>query len=737
MADIRLRSQLADPQRRRRTAAAVLCLLTALLLAADTTEEESSSIPTAGTPARLIRVPLPITGSVDDRVKQRIDQALKDFPLDQGRPILVLEFSPRGDGSGEGSQFERSFALARYLTSEQLSSARTIAYLPRTVQGHAVLVALACEEIVMHPEAELGSAGLDETTVDDTVRSAYSEIADRSRTVPSAVALGMLDRQLETFQVETTGGTQYVSRVDLERLKQDTAVTSIKTIIPSDEMGRFTGREMRLQFGFVSRLVGDRAELANILQLPSRALEQDPSLVDGQWHPIQVKLTGAVDANNRRRVQQSIEDSVRNGDTNFVCIWLDSPGGSPEETLGLANFLADLDSSRVRTVAYVPSEARADAALVAFACDDLVMDEEAILGGSGVYQMTSAEIGDVRTALVESLAPKKSAGWSLLAAMIDPELVVHQYTLKGSELTQYFCEQELASQSDPKRWEKGAQEAAAGEIYKVTGHRGVQVGLVKHLAGSFDQFKRIYHLEDDPALVEPGWAEVLITALARPELAGTLVFVGFFALIFEFMTPGIGAGGFVAMLCYMLFFWSNFLNGTAGWLEILLFAGGISCVALEIFVIPGFGIFGLGGGAMVILSLVLASQTFLQLPQNEYQLAEFRDSLLVVAAAGAGLVASLVLFHRYAHRAPLVRNVMLAPPEGEELDEIQHRESLVQWDYLLGKRGTTKTKLTPAGKARFGDELVDVVSDGDLIPPGTEIYVVEVRGNRVVVDRVQ
>ena len=168
----------------------------------------------------------------------------------------------------------------------------------------------------------------------------------------------------------------------------------------------------------------------------------------------------------------------------------------------------------------------------------------------------------------------------------------------------------------------------------------------------------------------------------------------------------------------------------------MLFGAGVSCVALELFVIPGFGIFGLGGGAMVILSLVLASQTFLQLPQNEYQLSEFRDSLLVVAAGGAGLVAAIVMFRRYAHRAPIVRNVMLAPPEGEELDELQQREAIVEWEYLRGKRGTTTTKLTPAGKARFGDQLVDVVSDGELIPPGTDVYVVEVRGNHVLVDRV-
>ena len=77
--------------------------------------------------------------------------------------------------------------------------------------------------------------------------------------------------------------------------------------------------------------------------------------------------------------------------------------------------------------------------------------------------------------------------------------------------------------------------------------------------------------------------------------------------------------------------------------------------------------------------------------------------------------------------------MLLPPPEGEELDEIQRREALVAWGHLAGKRGITTTQLTPSGKARFGDEVVDVISDGDLIPKGTAVYVAEVLGNRVLV----
>jgi membrane-bound ClpP family serine protease len=75
--------------------------------------------------------------------------------------------------------------------------------------------------------------------------------------------------------------------------------------------------------------------------------------------------------------------------------------------------------------------------------------------------------------------------------------------------------------------------------------------------------------------------------------------------------------------------------------------------------------------------------------------------------------------------------VALETPDATRLEEIEYQEALVHLEYLVGKRGTTTTQLTPSGKARFGTELIDVISDGEVIPCGTDIYVTSVRGNEV------
>jgi len=167
-------------------------------------------------------------------------------------------------------------------------------------------------------------------------------------------------------------------------------------------------------------------------------------------------------------------------------------------------------------------------------------------------------------------------------------------------------------------------------------------------------------------------------------------------------------------------------------LEALLFVAGICCLLLEFFVIPGFGIFGLGGGALVLISLILASQTFV-FPHNAYQFAQMQRSLLTVAGAGVGCFMVAMLLQRWLPQAPVLGHVFLPPPQGAEAEAISRREALVDFGDLLGARGVTTTQLTPCGKARFGDRLVDVITDGDLVPRGTEIEVVEVHGNRVVV----
>jgi membrane-bound ClpP family serine protease len=180
------------------------------------------------------------------------------------------------------------------------------------------------------------------------------------------------------------------------------------------------------------------------------------------------------------------------------------------------------------------------------------------------------------------------------------------------------------------------------------------------------------------------------------------------------------------MVAFIIYFWSQYLNGTSGWLEVMLFLAGVICLAAEIFVLPGIGILGLGGGLLIVASLVLASQSFV-LPANSYQVQQLQVSLLGILGAGVGVVAFGVVVRRWLPLTPVLRHVLLVPPERDDQNEV------VSFEYLIGKTGVTVTRLAPAGKADIENHLHDVYADDMLIESGTAVQVTAVRSGRIMV----
>jgi membrane-bound serine protease (ClpP class) len=573
----------------------------------------------------------------------------------------------------------------------------------------------------------LGRAGIDEEFIEDTMRSAYREIAERRGVIPAPVALAMLDKDLEVLRAKTVDGVRYVTEPELKELEKEVVIDSVDTIAGRGEMASFTGYELRNTYRFVSHLAESPKELATALRIPPGGIEENPAL-GVKWKAAVIDLSGRIDSKWVQWVQRGIDAKVTDGEINFVCIRIDSPGGFPSQSAALANFLVSLDSSQVRSVAFVENSARADASVIALACDHLVINPRAQLGGE--FKPDDEFNPSDLLPTIKSLAEERNRDWSLMAALVDPELVVHRYTLpNGAE--RYFCAEELAEQENADDWQQGSEIDTRGGI---TGGTAEQLGLARYLAENFDEVKALYHLEDEPASIEPNWAHSFVETLAQMStwMAPTLLFIAVMALFSEASSPGLGIPGFVSLVCFVLFFWSQFLSGTADWLEILMFVTGLACVGVEIFLVPGMGVFGIGGGALIIASVVLASQTFV-IPRTSEELAQLPYSLSMVLVCGAGAIAALALVRHLLPRTRYGKHMMLEPPKGEDAEQLHRRESLVDWAHLVGQRGVAVTRLTPSGKAEFGDEIVAVISDGELLDPGTPVVVEEVLGNRVLV----
>ncbi|MDR3197748.1 MAG: hypothetical protein LBU34_07745 [Planctomycetaceae bacterium] len=705
----------------------------------------------------LLDIPLPITGQASHAIAQSLERTISEIqkthrtkidPADENSepktpepettPTIILRFRVDADQEefGRGSSFGACYELADLLVSEKFHGIRTVAYFPQSVQGHVLLVALACNERIAAESAEIGEAGIDETNISDTQRQAYHEISKRRHVFPPAVIDKLLDKQTELLQVETEKGIRLVSPQETEELRRtETFVAEPVTLIASGAPGLFTADAAR-KFGLINLIANDRVILARGLGFRPDDIKNAP-VSSEQGHAVRIDLAGLMN-NDRvgsaiRSIQKALEPNPvtinqRNMGTvkvDFLCIYIDSPGGNIEASLNMASYLArNIDSTKVRTVAYIPYQARSDAAIIALACDEIVLGTNAILGGDGAVVFSESQIADARQTIRDFLSHETIRSWSLPAGFIDSEIEVFKVTRSG-RLTDYLCDEELKQLPDAELWKKGEIVKEKGKLLRIVGGKGEQY-FVDRTAEDFTEFKFLYGLENDILLVEPTWADQLVQSLSSPGMSMIILMIVFLAVSIEAQTPGVGIGAFIAAVGIVLFFWLHFLGGTAGWLEVCLFLAGVVCVLLEIFVLPGVGIFGIGGAITIIISLVLASQTFI-IPQNSYQFLQLRNSLLILAVSGTGILILSNILIRTVHNANKPKDTAL----------IRETEKLAHYEPLLGQTGVTITPLVPAGKAMIGGEPINIVSDGELIEKGQTVKVVEVIGYKVVVRKIE
>ncbi|MCA9006618.1 MAG: hypothetical protein KDA70_15200, partial [Planctomycetaceae bacterium] len=208
--------------------------------------------------------------------------------------------------------------------------------------------------------------------------------------------------------------------------------------------------------------------------------------------------------------------------------------------------------------------------------------------------------------------------------------------------------------------------------------------------------------------------------------------------------------GIMSAVCFGLFFWSRFLGGTAGYLEVMIFSIGLICILLEIFVIPGFGIFGISGGLLVVVSIILASQTF-----GDFNTlnpgSDFATMSGTVGTMSASLITVIVLalvLNRFLPESKFMSSIVLAPPgdyQQPAAHEIQLDPKLLPekpglkvkgLQLEVGMQGVACSVLRPAGRVEIDGVWVDVISEGPFIQSGATVEIAQIQGNEVVVREV-
>ena len=419
---------------------------------------------------------------------------------------------------------------------------------------------------------------------------------------------------------------------------------------------------------------------SQLIVAPSGPAAAEPPVLEYDVSQVHVgRLSGAVDLGMARYLTRAVRGAEGAGAALLIVI--DSTGGRVDAALTMRDAVL---RSQVPTIALVENRAWSAAALVAMAADTLIMTPGSSIGAAEPAPLTTKTLSALR-AEFESTAEARGRDPALAGAMVDANLAVEGLV-------------------------------GPGQLLSLTA--GVAIDLAFADAGADS-------VEDALALTVPAGAttrEVGISAAERaarvithPAVAPVLLTIALVALLIEVFVVGFGAAGIVGLVSLGLFFGGHLVAGFGGWEVAALFILGLILLLVEA-VVPGFGVFGVGGIGSIVASIFLVSR-------------EGGDTVRSLAIALIASVLLSVLLLRLGVRRGWFRRLALYQTMVGEKGYLARRPP----QELVGQEGQSTTVLRPAGTARFGDQVVDVVTEGTFVPSGTTVAVIKVEGPRVVV----
>jgi membrane-bound serine protease (ClpP class) len=413
-----------------------------------------------------------------------------------------------------------------------------------------------------------------------------------------------------------------------------------------------------------------------------------------------VPIDGVIDLGLAPFLARTIREATEVG-AAAVLLDINTFGGRVDAAVAMRDTLLN---ARVRTIAFVNQRAISAGALIALACDTVVMGAGGTIGaaapviggGTGIPQPADEKSVSYVRKEFRATAEVRNRPPQFAEAMVDVDVEIPGVVAKGKLLTLTTAE----------ALQHKVANLSAATLDEALAAAGLPDAQLRHARET--------------------WAETLVRFLTHPIVSSLLMTVGLLGLLVEIRTPGLGAPGAVGLLALGLFFWGHWLVQLAGWEELLLVSIGVLLIAIEVFVIPGMSVAGIGGIVALVaglgMTLVGAGATVSTIISALGRVA----MSILLAMAGA-----LVLL-RFLPRLPFGRRLVLETGMQADLGYVSAPNSDRRW---LGRNGTAVSPLRPAGIAEMDGVRVDVVSDGAFIEAGTSVEVTRVDGNRIVVRR--
>ncbi len=414
---------------------------------------------------------------------------------------------------------------------------------------------------------------------------------------------------------------------------------------------------------------------------------------------------------------------------SFIVLDLNTPGGEIFAAMHIADLLHKIDLyDHIPVVAWIDNWAISAGAMLAYSCRyigivptaSMGAAEPVTVGSDGKMETASEKVNSALRAEMVNLANLYGRDPLIAEAMVDKDLIVvkrNEQIIKLGEENE-IQEGDLIISGKGKLLTLNAKELLAYGVADFESDNPL-------LETPF--FAEIPHLELIPY---KNWKVDFFSFLSHPSVASLLMGVMLLCGYLEFNHPGLIIPGAIAGLCLGLILLSHFSIQTIGFLEPLIFFLGLGLLLVELFVLPGFGVIGIFGAALMLFGLFTLTVPFwheMHFSLNPHlasgilveRIAYFSLTLLVLLLLF--LFFGRPLFHRFLSKNRLI---------------LTDQESAVHEESLIGTRAVAMTELRPSGKIQIATHLYDALSDREFIEKGALLLVVRHEGQKIVVKKI-
>ncbi|MFW6279160.1 MAG: NfeD family protein [Bacillota bacterium] len=397
-----------------------------------------------------------------------------------------------------------------------------------------------------------------------------------------------------------------------------------------------------------------------------------------------IPVEGEIDSGMVSFIRRGIKEAETE-EAEHIIFAINTYGGLVDSSNQIKDLILN---TPLPTTTFVVRRAFSGGALVALGGQNLVMNEGSSIGAAETIPEKEKYISALRTEF-RSTAEQRGRDGDIAAAMVDADLEV-------SDLVE------------------------RGKILSLTAKKAGELNFADHVVSDIDELLAILGLSENQIVeIKPSAPERLARFVTNPGISAFLLTIGFLAFFVEMLIPGWGIGGTTGVLSLGLFFTGHMIHGYASWGLLALMFVGIFLLLLEVFVVPGFGVTGIGG-----LGAIFASVYFV-FPSGE-------TALTVIAIALVGTVFGVIILLKFFGSSRFWKKLSMDYSESTE----QGYTTSENKSRLMGSRGLTITPLRPSGIVEIDNERIDVVTEGGMIDKGEKVEVVKVAGRRIVVKKI-